>query len=225
MSRPARIYSANRRSLLAKIHLLAKQSGMEDEDYRDLLDRETGRRSAAALSEPQLVHVCELLAKTGAVKQVKAEGMYAPKLRALWISAYHLGVARSRSDAALIAFVKRQCRIDHTRFLVDAADANKAIEGLKAWLAREADVRWTDWPTHPRRAVADAQVRLLDGVGNIRAIPGTTPETFLEDYACRVTGKRRGIQCLDNQDWDRAIAALGARVRRVLNNSHAESHD
>ena len=74
MSRPARIYSANRRSLLAKIHLLAKQSGMEDEDYRDLLDRETGRRSAAALSEPQLVHVCELLAKTGAVKQVKAEG-------------------------------------------------------------------------------------------------------------------------------------------------------
>lgn len=211
----------NRRTLLAKVHLLAKQAGVADDDYRDLLERETGRRSAAALSEPQLAHVCELLAKSGGAKMVKAEGPYAGKLRALWISGYHLGVARSRSDASLIAFVTRQCRVDHTRFLVDAGAANKAIEGLKAWLARTADVRWQDWPDNPRRAVAEAQVRLLDATGDIRAVPGTLPGAFLEDYACRVSGQQRGIQYLDNRDWDEAIAALGARVRRVLSNNHA----
>lgn len=225
MSRPAAIYSANRRALLAKVHLSAKQAGLEDEDYRDLLERETGKRSAAALSEPQLVHVCEVIARSGAVKAVKAEGPFAGKLRALWISAFHLGIARSRSDASLISFVKRQSRVEHTRFLVDAADANKAIEGLKAWLARDAGVRWQDWPANPRRAVAEAQVRVLAAAGDIREIPGTAPgaDGFLEDYVCRVTGVNRGLQHLEYQDWDHAIAALGARVRRVLARRHTDT--
>lgn len=215
MSRPVSLFSPNRRALIAKVHVLVKEAGIEEDDYRDLLERETGKRSAAALTEPQLVHVCECLTKSGALKNVRAQGPFAAKLKALWISAYHLGVARSRSDASLIAFVKRQSRVDHTRFLVDAADANKAIEGLKAWLAREADVRWTDWPQNPRRAVAEAQVRILGLAGDIRVIPGTLPGAFLEDYACRVSGVRRGIAFLESQDWDNTIAALGARVRRV----------
>lgn len=215
MGRPASIYSPNRRALLAKVHALVKEAGIEEDDYRDILERETGKRSAAALSEAQLAHVCECLTKSGAVKKVRAQGPFAGKLKALWISAYHLGVARSRSDASLIAFVKRQCRVDHTRFLLDAADANKAIEGLKAWLAREADVRWLDWPDNPRRAVAEAQARILKKAGDIRDVPGTVPGAFLEDYACRVTGIKRGIAFLEVPHWDNTIAALGARVRRV----------
>ncbi|MEQ1671430.1 MAG: phage protein GemA/Gp16 family protein, partial [Hyphomicrobium sp.] len=134
--------------------------------------------------------------------------------------AWHLGIARSNTDAAAIAFVKRQTGIDHTRFLINAADANKVIDGLKAWLTRQAGVQWKDWPDNPRRAVAEAQVRRLDDAGDMRASLGAVSPTpraaFLEDYVCAVTGKNRGIAYLDNADWDKAITALGGRLRRAL---------
>lgn len=41
-----------RRSQLASIHILLKQTGIDDEAYRDMLDRLTQRRSAGLLSEP-----------------------------------------------------------------------------------------------------------------------------------------------------------------------------
>ncbi len=66
----------------------------------------------------------------------KLTGKYAKKLQALWIAAWNLGIARDRDDKALLAFVKRQTGIDHTRFLVYADDAKRAIEALKGWINR-----------------------------------------------------------------------------------------
>ena len=40
-----------RRSQLASIHILLKQTGMTDPEYRDMLDRLTRRRSAGLLGE------------------------------------------------------------------------------------------------------------------------------------------------------------------------------
>lgn len=210
--------AAARRSGLAKVHLLAKQRGLADDDYRDFLERETGKRSARDLSDGELIRVCEKLGRPSGVPAAAspaAAGPFAGKLRALWISAWHLGVTRSNADSAMLAFVKRQTGVDHTRFLSEPRLANKAIEGLKAWLARDAGVEWGDETTNPRRAVVEAQVRRLEALGNIR--PGSwIRNTFLEDYVCKVTGKTRGLNYLDDADWDRAIAALGARLRRVL---------
>lgn len=206
-----------RKPLLAKVHVLAKQQGLDEDAYRDLLERETGKRSARNLTDGELRLVCEKLGRPSGVTAAAspaAAGPYSAKLRALWISAWHLGITRDRSDAAMIAFVKRQARVDHTRFLVDAKSANKAIEGLKAWIAREAGVEWGDETTNPRRAVVEAQVRRLEELGDVQEIPGTG--SFLEAYVCRVTGKARGLHFVDDADWDRAIAALGGRLRRAI---------
>lgn len=217
---PANIISPKRRALLAKVHLLAKDARLEDDDYRSLLERETGLRSAAALSDVQLLVVCDALTRHLPSSSIKLEGPYAGKIKALWISAWHLGITRSNADTAAIAFIKRQTGIDHSRWLVNAADANKVIDGLKAWMARQAGVQWRDWPNNPRRAVAEAQVRRLDDAGDMRAGLGAVSPTpraaFLEDYVCAVTGKNRGVAYLDNADWDKAIAALGGRLRRAL---------
>lgn len=217
-----------RRSLLAKVHLLAKQRGLDDDAYRDFLERETGARSARQLSDGELSKVCEQLGRpsgtvTGTLPRdgqpaavpPTAAGPFAGKIRALWISAWHLGITRSNSDAAMLAFVKRQSGVDHTRFLIQPRAANKAIEGLKAWIARKAGVEWGDENANPRRAVVEAQVRRLEELGDVRPGHGYG-HSFLENYVCRVTGKNRGLSHLGPEDWDKAISALGARLRRAL---------
>ena len=53
-----------------------------------------------------------------------------------------------------------------------------------------------------------------DGACGIKALDhGKT--RFLEDYVCAVTGKNRGLHHCEAADWDRAIKALGARLRRA----------
>jgi hypothetical protein len=88
------------------------------------------------------------------------EGKFAGKLQALWIAGWNLGLVRDRDDRALLAFVKRQTGIDHTRFLRHGQDAMKAIEALKGWLERSGGV---DWKEHsdPAACVLAAQVRRL----------------------------------------------------------------
>lgn len=151
---------SRRSSLVAKLHILQKQHGLADEDYRDLLERETGRRSSKELDERELHAVIARL--TGdPTPSSTLSGPYAAKLRALWLSGVHLGIVRNSSDAALTAFVKRQTGLDAVRWLRSAHGAARAIEALKAWLARDAGVRWTDHPDNPRTAIVEAQWRKL----------------------------------------------------------------
>ena len=96
------------------------------------------------------------------------EGRFAPKLQALWIAGWNLGLIRDRDDRALIAFVKRQTGLDHVRFLRHGQDATKAIEALKGWLERSGGV---DWKLHrdPVDCVLTAQVlRLRTGWDRFR---------------------------------------------------------
>jgi len=160
---------------IGAIHALKNRAGLDDECYRDLVEAETGKRSSKELTIAEAVRVIDRLkglsggarrgiddaSNDGALARVGLDGPYAKKLQALWISAWHLGLAASRRDAALLAFVRRQTGIDHTRWLREAKDAARAIEGLKAWLARERGVRWSDHPNHPQLAVVEAQERYL----------------------------------------------------------------
>lgn len=58
-----------RNAELAKIHLLAKSAGLDDDAYRDVLERLTGQRSAAKLTEGQRARVLDHLQKlTGSQK-------------------------------------------------------------------------------------------------------------------------------------------------------------
>lgn len=161
------------RATLAAIHVAKKQLGLDDETYRDLLQRVTGKRSAGELTEAEAGRVLEEMrgkgfergVRTAPAGAMKLDGPYAAKLRALWITGWNLGVTNDRTDAALVAFVKRQTGIDHVSWLRDGAEASRAIEGLKAWLARAAGVEWSTaraaMPMDSKRAVIAAQQRIL----------------------------------------------------------------
>ncbi|MBX3506860.1 MAG: regulatory protein GemA [Parvibaculum sp.] len=137
---------------IAAIHAEAKRAGLDEAMRRDLMQGVAGKRSARDLTALEAGRVIERLkglsngaqrpSKAARPPRVTVSGPYAAKLRALWLSAYNLGVAQSRDDAALLAFVERQTGLSHTQFLHIAHDATKAIEGLKAWIAREAAVNW-----------------------------------------------------------------------------------
>ena len=136
----------------------------------------------------------------------RVSGQYGRALQALWIAAWNLGIVESRDDRALLAFVERQTGLSHTRFLTDPADAAKAIEGLKAWIAREGGVAW---PKHRatlarKRALVDAQAVLMR-----RKLPNFTVAAF-----GNLQGYGSNFDDYDEPTLDRLSAAIGRMIRR-----------
>lgn len=159
------------RAALAKIHIARKQLGLDEETYRDVLKRLTGRDSAAGLSGPMLEAVLAEFTRLGfkaapprktAASSASLSGPYAAKLRALWFAAYNLGVIDDRSDAAIIAFVKRQTGLDHERWMRDGKDAAKVIEALKVMLVHDGGVTWTPAKVCRERGVGPVIAAKMD---------------------------------------------------------------
>lgn len=131
------------------IHTLKSRARMSDGDYRAMLAARNVESSkqlsrAAAIG---LIHDLRAIAPADRRQRDRQQpgrmaGPYAPKLRALWLSGWNLGVVRQKDDRALIAFIERQTKLTHPKFLHDPAEARKAIEALKKMLTREAGVRW-----------------------------------------------------------------------------------
>ena len=116
------------------IHVLKAKAGLSEPDYRAALagfgaasSKELSRAEAGALIE----RLKGLSGADAAIRPASATvtGPYAGKLRALWISGFHLGVVRERDDRALIAFIERQTGLAHPRFLTDPASARRATPG------------------------------------------------------------------------------------------------
>ena len=51
------MYRDKRRRLLAQIHIAKKEVGLDDETYREILDQETGKRSCACMTMPELTRI------------------------------------------------------------------------------------------------------------------------------------------------------------------------
>lgn len=153
----------------AAIHTGCKHLGLDEDARRDLYARVTGKRSLREMSADEQESVVAELRRQGfkvvsMARQQAFKGRYVPMMQALWLDGYHLGLVRNPTDAALIAFVKRQTRIDHMRWVNDAADARRVIEALKGWMARDAGVVWNprfDDGRSRQLAVIDAQLRIL----------------------------------------------------------------
>lgn len=150
---------------IAAIHVAKKQLGLDDDTYRAALLEATGKSSSSAMTEAERQKALEHFRQKGfkgvaTGRRKLLEGRFAPKLQALWIAGWNLGLIRDRDDRALIAFVKRQTGLDHVRFLRHGQDATKAIEALKGWLERSGGV---DWKLHrdPVDCVLAAQVLRL----------------------------------------------------------------
>lgn len=124
----------NRRALLAKVHIARKALAIEEDSYRALLMRVAGGESAGDFTDAQLVRVIDEFRRLGWKGDRKLSDK--PQVRliyGLWkelkpFLQYH-------SPAALAAFVERQTGIAKPEWL-SPEDANKVVEGLKAWLAR-----------------------------------------------------------------------------------------
>ncbi|MCR5855971.1 gp16 family protein [Mesorhizobium sp. J428] len=205
----------------AAIHVAKKQLGLDDDTYRDLLQRVTGKRSAGDMSEAERQAVLDEMRRQGGGfkpgsngSRKPLEGRFAKKLQALWIAGWNLGVVRDRDDAALIAFVRRQTHIDHVRFLVDAAEARKAVEAIKGWLTREAGVDWSDgsdkpaWLREPGAQIAMAQWSLLANAHVVER-DFTAFHNFVQARAFRPLGQMKA------GEWKGIMNTLGERVRKV----------
>lgn len=168
-----------------------------------VFDLEKFYRSAADCSDTQLIALIKHFKTLGFKPPERkrgpapADSSHARKIRALWLSLYHLGVIQESSEQALTAFVKRQVGVDHMRFL-RPAEAHRVIEALKSWAARPVargggGVDWENANTGGAQKcrVIVAQYRLLDDLGVPAA--GAIPDTLTE--------------------VDATIAALGRRIR------------
>ncbi|KQZ87219.1 hypothetical protein ASD64_07210 [Mesorhizobium sp. Root157] len=205
-------------SALAAIHVAKKQLGLDDDTYRAALVNITGKASTRDMTEAERNKVVAAFrdrgfkpASTGSRKRL--EGKYSGKLQALWIAGWNLGVVHNRDDKALIAFVERQTGLSHVRFLHDPADAAKAIEALKSWIAREARVDWStgfdrpDWLRVPGAQVAIAQWQIL-----------LAAEAFgasIADFHKFVSDQGSTVYQMADQDWQPVMNALGEQVRKV----------
>lgn len=209
-------------SSIAAMHVAKKQLGLDDDTYRAKLARITGKHSAKDMSEDERQKVLMVFRNEGfepapAARRTdgrqKLTGKFAKKLQALWIAAWNLGIVRERDDKALVAFVKRQAGVDHTRFLVYADDANRAIEALKGWMRREAGVSYGnsngyDWLAADGAKIAWAQWRILTPGASLVVRKGFDFEVS------RLTGKEM-LQLVTASEWQGVMNALGEKVRAL----------
>jgi phage gp16-like protein len=143
---------------LATIHTAKKNLGLDDDQYRDLLEEWTGKRSAADLTRSERHRVIECFRRAGfqpkpnapskpaqtaaqpAVMPVQVQDEDEPlvrKAKALWIELHRLGAVRNPSEAALNRFCKRHTGVDHLNWL-SPSKAQHFIEILKGWVDRVA---------------------------------------------------------------------------------------
>lgn len=216
---------SRRNRLIRRVHAAARSAGLDEDTRRDAMERATGKRSCTGMTEAELALAADAIDAAGrgaAARDRLPNEATSGKLRALWISAWHLGVARDRTDAALAAWIRGRFGVDAAAWL-HGPGAVKAVEGLKAWLEREASVDWSPYAAvvggrtreidNPRARVLEAQWRILHGLGRVVV---ASPDA-LAAYARRHAGIGRRI-ChtqLAAPQADALIRHLGKRIREA----------
>lgn len=205
---------------LAKIHVAKRDLGLDDDTYRAVLIRVTGKVSAKAMSGREHQAVLEEFKRLGFKATSKANGKassrplsgpYAAKAQALWIALWNLGAVSDRRDSALLAFICRQTGIERTEWVLEAKDGRAVIEALKAWCARESVV-WEvskNQPEHAHRhgyQIALAQHLKLTPAHQ-QGMPGFWREVSMILARAIVTTKPT------DAEWITVMNELGKRIR------------
>jgi phage gp16-like protein len=240
-STPVKRTDPFRLSLYGKIEVAKKQLGLDEDAYRDLLAaRYAGKRSRRQLGNAQLVDLVEHFKSLGfkaspptrkAGTRAQADSPEHRKMRALWLTLYHLGVIEDASEAALAGFARRVTGGKETGVAtlhwVRGQDAFKTIEALKARAARPVEqggggVDWSSYQIladgvmqsreYPRARVIEAQWRRLCELKVMHNPNGL--DVWLE----LMTGEKRRIFVLNvrPEDADRIIDSFGRKIRKAL---------
>jgi len=194
---------------LAKIHIGKKALGLDDDTYRAFLAKLTGKTSAKTLNFFEQQKVLNEMRRCGFKERSKPiqsafKGKSLKKMQALWIAGWNLGLVYDRTDKALMRFIKKQTGLDHARFLFDPKDANKVVEGLKAWIGRSAGVDWKG--AQPAEAIMQAQFKKLCAIGEEHA--GSFAIAVEE-----IIGKKN--EALTKEECQAVMNAFGARIRKA----------
>ena len=146
---------------IAAIHVLKSQCRMSDDDYRAVLIALTGEDSCKRMSAAQQVqvrtHLQKLAVQLGVAKPAPApqagtaqftrrripakrsssdeQDERWAKARTLWAQLAKAGAVQVDTDAALLAYAKRQTKMDAWRFM-NSYQINSVVESLKMWLGR-----------------------------------------------------------------------------------------
>ena len=246
MSEPA---VARRNKELGLIHVGKRAIGMDDGAYRALIHWISDGRTQSSkdLTPEERRELIEELRRKGFKPAAKARsprragprrlapGEQQGKIRALWLSVYHLGEIDDPSEAALAAWVKRQAGVDALEWL-DPAAADTAIRGLRGWCKRvgfEQPTAAYEKLIRAARAQAglpavgagfcakvvliETQWQRLNALGAFKAGGFASLETWLRREA--------GVAApwfLEPEDADRCIEALGAWLRKAKARNQAQ---
>lgn len=142
--------------LLKIVQVGRRELGLDEEDYRALLESVTGARSAKGLSAAKLDAVITAMkglgfkVKGGAQvngrrsppSAAKVQAPEVRKVRAIWITMYNDGFVRDGSDDALGSYIKRMTAsanggagITRPEWLT-SVQAERVLEALKKWHIR-----------------------------------------------------------------------------------------
>ncbi len=207
-----------RKRLIRRIHAEARSRGMDKEARVALQRRATGKESCADMTAVELRSV---IAEMGRSRDRLPSSPMTGKVKALWISAWHLGVVRDRTDAACASWLRRQTGLDAAAWAKPAAMA-KAVQALKSWLAREAGV---DWRPHlslgrdgrereverPRARVLEAQWRILHKAGRVRIAGDAALGAYASEHAG--LGRQDSHLALTDEQADALIRHFGEMIR------------
>lgn len=151
--------AGERTRLIRLVHVGRRDLNLDDGAYRAILQAQGGAESSAHMSVPQLQRVVDYLKRQGFRVATKAKTAQAGtvvvkarrtglasanavvlasdpesrKARAMWLTLHAIGQVRDPSEAALLAYAKRQTGIDRLEW---TADMVPVLEPLKAWLQR-----------------------------------------------------------------------------------------
>lgn len=160
--RVVRTHVVDRRADLAAIHMSQKTLGLSTDDASALKLAVVGVASSADMTDAQrrryLAHLSNLQrrqkaqhqpqASVGPAKVAHAEPRRALErgqadlhderwavARGLWIALHRAGHVHVDTDKALLAYVVRQTKLEHWRFL-NTHQMNTVVESLKKWARR-----------------------------------------------------------------------------------------
>jgi phage gp16-like protein len=135
MSRNFKPTPATRNRLIAHIHAAAKELGLDEDTRRDLMERETGKRSASAMNDGELGKVVGALSELKKGSAASAARSFVPhedpqvrKVYAMWTALKRKGLVTAAKPNG---FAKRMAGVDSVEWATPE-QLRQIIEGLKA---------------------------------------------------------------------------------------------
>ncbi|MEH3091998.1 MAG: regulatory protein GemA [Agrobacterium cavarae] len=209
---------------IAAIKIAQKQLGLDDDTYRAKLENLTGKDSTRLMSEVERQKVLvnlrsylkDQLPSQHAVRhdgrdgKHRLSGKYLPKMRALWIACYNLGIIADRRDVALEAFAmgRQLPEISDMRFVHKAEDGASVIEALKGMLARYGVV-WSNSDLCADHEKSHGYKIAVAQWSRLRARSGDFWPIVTE-----LVNQRPSYRDLTDAEWITVMNWFGAQIRR-----------